>query len=537
MARQSIIKSALILTICGLVCKILGALYRIPLTNILGGTGMGMYYLVFPIFSFMLSLSSASLPAAISKLVAESLSNNDEKSAKKYFKCSFVIFFLFGTFCTIFVMVIAPLLCRVQNNTSGIMSYLVIAPSILIVCLVSCYRGYFQGYQNMTYSGVSQVIEQTIKIGLGLILTAKMAVYGLEWGVLGAIIAITASEVVALAYLFFNKILFERKNKKANVIENCLDKKSGVIENQKADEKSNSYYYKSILKTSIPFTLGYVIFPLGALIDSIMVVPLLVRSGVASETAICVYGLNNAIVGTLTNLPIVVSTSLAMVILPSLSYAMKSGSSDNITPKISFVYKVAINLVLPCVIVFAVFSKWVISAIFGTMSSSLIDEFNISSNMLIWSSIGVLYLTFFQISTAILQAKGDYYKPVISLGIGVFIKVVLSIILLNFSSINFYAVNIASDVCYIVICYINMHYLEKSFRVNISMKSVFLYPIISCTFMCLAIYLAGLGLAYILPIRLAYLFAFIVGGGVYLVSGFLLKSFSKEELGMMLGRR
>ena len=94
MAKQTLIRSVVILTVCGIICKILGAIYRVPLTNVLGSKGMGMYYLIFPIYSFMLSLSSSSLPSALSKLVSSCLSANDSGGAKRYFKCALNLFFV-----------------------------------------------------------------------------------------------------------------------------------------------------------------------------------------------------------------------------------------------------------------------------------------------------------------------------------------------------------------------------------------------------------------------------------------------------------
>lgn len=527
MAKQNIIKSAFVLALCGIVCKVLGAVYRVPLTNILGSNGMGMYYLIFPIFSFMLSLSSASLPSALSRLVAECLGEGDKESAKKYFRCSVILFFCFGLLCSLFVIVLAPSICALQNNSQNILSYIIIAPSILIVCVISCYRGYFQGYQNMTYSGVSQIIEQVVKVVLGLILASKLVVYGLSYGVLGCIIAITIAEVFAFIYLMICKICFDIKGKRQNIIAKI----------NKTKELPTKFYYKKIITTSIPFTLGYVIFPLATLIDSLIVVPLLTKAGIDNNIAVSVFGLNNAVVGTLTNLPIVVSTSLAMVILPSLTFSIKNEDLQSINKKLSFIYRTTIFCVLPCVIVFALFGKWVIVTIFGQLATNGFNELFVSNNMLIISSVGVLYLVIFQVTTAILQANGNFYKPVISLSVGVVIKVILSIVLLLIPNINFYAVNLANVVCYITICYINIHYLEKCYKSNVSFRQNYLAPICSCIIMCLTIFFGGLGFRTFLQENLAYLLALVLGACVYIGVSFCLKSFSREELNLLIRKK
>ena len=212
LAKQNVIKAAFILTFCGVFCRILGAFYRVPQANMLGSEGMGNYYLIFPIFSFMISLSASSIPQSLSKLVAESVQNGEQNKAKKYFNSSLLLMTFFGLFCSLLMIFFAPFLSKLQQNTQSLNSYFAIAPAVFFVCLISCFRGYFQGYQTMTFSGISQIIEQVIKVAFGLYLTSKLLVYGIEYGVFGSLIAITISEFVALVYLFISYKFFAKKN-------------------------------------------------------------------------------------------------------------------------------------------------------------------------------------------------------------------------------------------------------------------------------------------------------------------------------------
>ncbi len=519
MVKSNVIKSAFILTLCGIVCKVIGALYRVPLTALLGAEGIGMYYLIFPIFSFLLSLSSSASSSVLSKLVAECISRGETKKAKTYFGCSCKLFGGIGFVCVLVLIIFAPILSSIQNNQSGIYGYISIAPAILFVCLISCFRGYFQGYQNMTYSGISQIIEQIVKVGLGLVLAGFLAPLGLEFGVLGCITAITISEIVALIYLFITYLMFKRKENKEAIVEEIINKKE---------------CYKTLIKMAIPFTLSFIIFPLSLFLESIMIVPLLTRSGLGAQKAVSIFGLSNGVVSTLTNLPVVVSTSLAMVIIPSISFYIKQGKKEIVEEKITFIFKIATLIILPCVVVFAVFPQDIIFSLFGSLKSGELNEMMISSRMLIVSSLGVLYLAIFQISTAILQATGRYFVPVVSLSIGIIIKIIVSLILLNLPEINIYATSISSSLCFVVITMINMSYLQKDFNIKINYYSLLFIPCLALVGMGISIVICKSLFASFLPMWIAIIASFVVGGGVYIACLLVFGVFEKLELAAIL---
>lgn len=517
LAKQNVIKAAFILTFCGVFCRILGAFYRVPQANMLGSEGMGNYYLIFPIFSFMISLSASSIPQSLSKLVAESVQNGEQNKAKKYFKSSLLLMTFFGLFCSLLMIFFAPFLSKLQQNTQSLNSYFAIAPAVFFVCLISCFRGYFQGYQTMTFSGISQIIEQVIKVAFGLYLTSKLLVYGIEYGVFGSLIAITISEFIALVYLFISYKFFAKK-----------------IVNNSGNTISYKQCFKDVIKTTMPFTLSYVIFPLSVFLDSLFVVKFLTISGLSGDFAMGVFGLNGGVINTLTNLPIVVSTALAVVVVPSLSGDIKSGNREGCNEKIALIFKICVLIILPCVIVFAIFPKEIIMILFGSLASGVIDELAIASNMLIISSIGVLYLGIFQVSSGILQSSGDFYIPVKSLGIGVAVRLVLCVVLCFVPKVNIYAISIANVVCFFIIATFNVSALQKSFNVKINYKSALIFPIISCVCMVVAVIEAKLIFVKIFSESLAAFISLFVGGAVYLCCLILFKVFGKSELRAMI---
>ena len=515
MSRQSIIKAAFLLTFCGVICKLLGAFYRVPLTGLLTAEGMGMYYLVFPVFSFLISLTSSCVPQVLSKLVAESVSNNNIKKAKAYFLCSIVIFFVFSFLCSFLLVMLAPLLSKIQNNSQNVLSYIVIAPAVFLVAVISCFRGFFQGFQTMTYTGLSQIIEQIFKVVLGLFFANKFLVYGLNMAVFGALFAVTLSELFALLYLAFCYIVFKKKNKLS------VDKSAKINYKQ---------CYKDIIKTALPFTLSYVLFPLSQFVDSIAVVGLLSTSGLGKSVATSVFGLYNGVVATLTNLPIVVSTAIAMAVLPTISHCFKRGDIEGAKSKVTASFKFALYILIPCVVAFIIFPDKIIYLIFGGLQSHTFNELYVSSIMLILSSIGILYLGVFQISTAILQAENKSYVPVRSLAIGIILRAVVLAVLLVIPGINFYAIVIANVLCYVFVAMKNISVLSRDFEFVINYKSYFFVPIISTFFMVCTSGICLLILQNLFNYKIVCLLAFLLGGIVYLVSMFCFGEFRKKDM-------
>ena len=514
MVKQSILKSALILTICGIICRLLGAFYRVPQAVMLGASGMGNYYLIFPVFAFLISLSSSSIPQSLSKLVSESIAKNNKKQAKRYFVSSLFLLSIFGLICTIVLVFIAPFLSNLQGNKSLVSGYFAIAPAIFFVCLISCFRGYFQGYQTMTYSGISQIIEQVIKISLGLFLINKLIIYGVEYAVFGSLIAITISEIFALIYLFFSYIFFKNKLK--------IGEENDVLTMKESCKK--------IIKIALPFTLSYIIFPLALMIDSLFFVKILTNAGVSGEIANNVFGINSGVVSTLTNLPIVISTGLATAIVPAISGNIKSGQIKVAEEKIMLVLKIGFLILLPCAVLFAVFPREIIFILFGSLGNSLFDEMQVASGMLIISSVGVLYLGIFQITTAILQADNKFFAPIKALIIGVLIRVLVCVCLIFVSSINIYSISIASVVCYGFVAIYNMGVLQKDFPLKVNYNTFFIVPFFAIILMLCACTLFKILFTTFLPLGLSYLFALFCGGCVYILFLFVFKAFEKREV-------
>ncbi len=428
--KDNIVRGAVIVGVSTFISKLLGAIYRVPLTNLIGAFGLGLYQMVFPVYALLLDFAGAGVPSAMSKLIS-SLSG-DEKSlrAKEYLNSSIRLLAVFGVFFSVALLLTGKFIASLQGSPKAQFAYIALAPSVLLVSIISCFRGYFQGQMNMTPTAVSQIIEQTVKLLFGLMLP-YLLMPNVALAVAGTTLAISFSELFALLYLV---IEYKRKNKFFN-LKYSFDKvrfKSQV---------------KEILKTTIPITLIGIAIPFSQVIDSFLTVNLL---NTYRTDATALYGLLTGVASTIINLPVSICYGVAMVAIPSVA------SEKNVTEKNKRALKsVSLTLIvaLPCALIIAVFAPQIIKILFGRLSGT---ERVTAINLLRVTAPNVIFLSLLQTSNAVLIGKGKLYAPLISMSVGIIIKTVLNVILLKIPELNVYGGATALIACYFFASLINL---------------------------------------------------------------------------------
>ena len=208
MKSRSFVLSAIILALGGFFAKAIGAIYKIPLTNILGSNGMGLYYLVFPIYSLFITICSSGLNVALATEVSKCRKIRHRYNEQKLLRVSLLISFVMSLFFSILIMLIGYPVAELQGNINARLGYIAIAPAIILSSIIATVRGYFQGVENMVPTTVSMIVEQIAKLSVGLILAHRLCNYGVQFAVLGAIVAVTISEAVALLIITINFVSF-----------------------------------------------------------------------------------------------------------------------------------------------------------------------------------------------------------------------------------------------------------------------------------------------------------------------------------------
>ena len=265
MKRQTFLGGAAVIAAGGFVAKLIGALYRIPLTNLIGGHGMGLYQMVYPFYCLLLTVSATGIPSSVAKLTAEKRAAG--ASDRALLKSAFKLFLSIGAAGTLFMALFAPLLSALQGSPELKGGYFALAPAVFFVSGISVLRGWFQGRNNMFPTAFSEVAEQVVKVGFGL-LFAYLYRGDVQKAVTFILLSVSLSELFALLLMLF---LFRREK---NPFE-------GLKEGGRAG-------MKGILRLSIPATLASAVLPLSSLAESVIVVRLL--KGYTSD-AVGLYGL------------------------------------------------------------------------------------------------------------------------------------------------------------------------------------------------------------------------------------------------------
>lgn len=426
MKKNTVLISALVLAIGAFLSKVVGAIYRVPLTNLLGGSGIGLYQMVFPVYCVMLDFAGAGVPNAISKLIAEN-GNQNEFYSHNLVKSSLKLLCLLGAVASLLMAVLSIPLATLQGNKKAYLGYLFLSPAVLLVSVLSVYRGYFQGKMKMYPTAISQVIEQVVKAVVGLFLV-YIFLPNIPLGVGGATLAVSIAELVAFSFLFF---LYKKEKPKNFVYDNSLFLPQA----------------KLIAKYTIPITLVGIMLPLSQVVDSFLIVNIL---STYRQDATLLYGLLTGSAMTVINLPVSLCYGLATVSVPKVAEVKTSQSQNKRGKKIMFLTAL---FSLPAMVLCLVFSSNFVSFLFRGLS---VTEKQITSNLIKILSPTIFLLSILQTQNAVLIGKGKMYAPLLSMGIGIGVKIALMVCLLPVAKLNVYGGALSINACYLVAVLINL---------------------------------------------------------------------------------
>lgn len=440
-------KNTFILVIAGILVKIIGAVYRIPITNIIMDTGIGYYQAAYPVYQILLTISTAGLPIAVAKLVSENYALGRVKAAHKVFRESTKLMFILGIASALFVYVFSHQIVGFLQNENSWYSLVALIPALIFAPLMSSFRGFYQGKDNMVPTAISQVIEQLFKLIFGLMLTK----YALKmYGVAVAAGAAQSGGSIGAFFGFLFLLIVFLFNYKSYKEEERLDE-SGFI----YDDKE---VIRDILAIAVPITIGASINPLMDFIDTKLVFMRLTDIGYTMAEANDMFGWLKGMATTLINMPQAISIALSMSIVPLVSAYMVKNDHEKMHQTIYSGLKFTCLFAFPCALGFIALSKPIISLIYYNNSPEAING---TAELLSILSISLTCLCMIQILTAILQAVGSPEKPVKNLVIGSLVKIVLTYILTGISYFNVKGAAISTDVAFLVAMVLNYIDLEK----------------------------------------------------------------------------
>lgn len=476
MSKKSFVKGAAILAAAGLIAKLFGALFRIPLANIIGTEGMGLYQLAYPIYSFLLIVSTAGIPTAISKLVAEKIALNNHREAHRVFSVSIKLMLAIGITIFIIFSLGSRTVARLLGSERAFYSILAISPCLVFVSLLSAFRGYFQGMQDMTPTALTQILEQLGKLMLGLLFASMFISRGPEYGAAAAVVGVTLSEGAALALIMG---MYRRKRK--DILYNI--KKSPKTRYKESDRS----ILDRLLRIAFPVTIGAAIMPLVTVADAIIVVNRLKQIGYAQPAAESLYGMLTGNANPLINFPAVLTIALAMSLVPAITESYSAKDIGGVRKKTTTGMRLTLLIGMPAAAGMAVLAHPICSLLYSRLSPS---EISTTAELLTILSLGVLFLTTVQTMTAILQGLNKITIPVRNLAIGAAFKIVLTFVLVGNPDLNVKGAAIGTVVCYGIAAFLDFIAVIRYSGISIRVMDLFIKPIIGVGLMSLFVYVS-----------------------------------------------
>ncbi len=439
--KRSFAAGAATLAAAGVVVKIIGACYRIPMTNIIGDQGIALYQYAYPIYGTLLALSTAGIPAAVSKLVSEHISRGEPERAQRVFRVSLALLAIVGLISAAALFGFAPLVAAWVGDPLACLPIRAISPALFFVAVLSAYRGYYQGQERMTPTAVTQIVEQAGKLVMGLWLAYMMRDRGVAYAAAGAILGVTLAEAIAMVMVLGMGAASRRQSAV------CVDK-----------EPARSVI-RRLLPVALPMMLGAVMMPLVGVIDSFVVNHRLLDTGLPAEEARSLYGLLTGPVNTLVNMPSVVPLALAMALVPAIAQACARGAWSEVCNKTRLALKITLTISLPAAVALAVMAEPIMALLYGGLTAEKQLQ---AARLLQVSAPSVVALAIVQTLSGTLQGMGKVKAPVAALGAGAAAKIVVTHILTGIPALNITGACIGTVVCYSIAAVIDLYWASRS---------------------------------------------------------------------------
>ena len=469
MAKQtkSIVGGMTVLGMTGIICKLVGVLFSIPLTWLIGTDGLGIFQSVFPTYNLLLTVSSAGLPVAISRMVSHCLAKDDPRNARRVFRVALWMLTALGCICSLVMLVGHNQLAVIVDEPQSVLGFQVIAPCVALVCVLSAFRGFMQGQQNMVPTAISQLIEQVGKVFVALPLAWWGMRVSVAYAAAGVLLGTSIAEGAALLYMLY---VYRKQKKRFDLRE----------QNAEEPPMASKTLLQRLLSLSIPITLGACIVPIAGFIDSGLLLNRLVDAGIERSAALGLYGRYSGYVLTLINVPTALATAIAMSLVPSISGAMAKGDGHHIRRQSALGLRLAFVVGLPCSVGMSMLSRQCLDLIYHFNTPEALQT---TANLLSMSSMTIVLFTVVQATSGILQGLRKQRIPMYTLMVGVAVKVFLNYTLIGMPKINIYGAPIASLTCYTLSMLPNLYFVYKCTGMKPEVMNVFGKPMAATALM------------------------------------------------------
>ena len=509
--KQNFLQGTALLAMATVIVKLVGALYKVPLNAIIGEKGFGYFSTAYEIYNILLMISTAGLPVAMSRMISEASSLDHYGQVRQVYATAKRIFLLLGIVGSVLMTAFCRPLARFWNQPDAWAAIGFLGPCVLLICIMSAYRGFFQGQSNMIPTAVSQVLEVVTKLVVGMAAAVAFlkATADVSLAAGGAILGVTASCLVSAVYLF-----------------RCFRKSYVQLPETGDAPKSFRATAKELLKIAVPITVSSTILSIITSLSSKIYMGRLLGSGITQDAADTMRGVH-VMTQTIYNMPCAFITPITVSIIPAITaqITLKKFRETRTTEESAI--RITGIFAMPCAIGLICLAK-PITALLGGYTG---DNLELAGQMMTVLGISVVFNALVLVTTAIMQAHGNVNRPVVNMLIGGIVKLIIVYVLTGNRAIGIVGTPIGTLTSYVVICILNVFSIRSlvpdppRFLVNLVrplLASLIMGAAVWLSWRCLSmlglssrVLLAGLPVA--------------VGIVVYALSAIVLKVITRED--------
>ena len=516
-----------ILAMASIISRVIGLIYRIPLTAIIGNKGNDYYGCAFEIYNILLIISSYSLPLAVSKLISADISLGRKKNAYRVLKCALIFGLTTGTIAAGILFFGAEYITgTIMKTPYSIFAVKILVPILIVVAVLGVMRGFFQGLGTMMPSAVSQILEQIANAIVSVWAAYVLFQYGTKvgnilgnpdnyaaaYGAAGGTLGTGVGAVVALLFVSFVLLTYLKVFKRQ------------MKRDRRANVDSYSYLFKILVITIVPVLLSTTIYNCNAILDQAIFKNIANIQGYTANEISEWNGIYTGKYKTLINVPISIASSLAASSVPALTAAYTSGDKEGVRSQINTAIRFIMVVAFPCAVGMGVLASPILQLLFH-------DSSELAAGML---QVGAMSIVFFSLSTlsnGLLQGINRMKEPVKNASIALVLHIGVLVALMFVLKLNIFAVVFANAFFGFMMCILNAYSVKKYSGYKQEFKRTFLIPGISAVVMGVVVFLVYKLILYVFRINsIATLISILFGVVTYAVFLLLLKGLTEEEI-------
>ncbi len=559
---QSFALGAFIMAIGMLIVKVAGAAFKVPLAYILGGVGQGYFGIAYSLYTPLYALATAGLPMAISRMVAKNMADKRYKDVRMIHKVSVPMFVCTGLIGSLLMILGSGLCVKFTNSPEAFYSILALAPTVFFSCMISIYKGYYEGLRNMIPTAVSEIVEAIGKVVFGLGFAYLAVEYGmneyrnhgmvfgkfceneisarsatLPLASAGAVLGITFGAIMGYLY-----ILIKYKISGDGITHEELESSQPA--------RPKKVLIKSLLKISVPIALGAIIINLASAIDTMLIphrldnimrnspqILLDTYSGLIPAEVVASGKTHNFLAGcfaymsTITMLLPTITQGFAISALPNVTSSWVKGIKDKIKNNIETVLKITSIIAFPAGIGMSVLAYPIMDLIYNTMGkNNQAGEIAVAAQIMSIYAIGIIFTAISTPICSMLQAVGRADLPVKILTIGMFIKVFLNYYLVGIPEINIQGAGIGTLMCYLFVCIAGIVLLSRETKLKFDFQTILVKPLLCAVICGLSAYLSHNLLMNILNCKISTIISIGIAALIYVISLFFSRCLTSSDL-------